>query len=62
MSETLSQNEIDELLQKALAGGLASSPVPATGPVRTELTPGEMEALGETLLRPDLLWLPKEER
>lgn len=22
----------------------------------------EMEALGETLLRPDLLWLPKEER
>jgi len=47
MSETLSQNEIDELLQKALAGELASSLVPATGPVMTELTPVEMDALGE---------------
>ena len=47
MSETLSQNEIDELLQQALAGDLTPSPAPTAGPARSELTPIEMDALGE---------------
>ncbi|MDD2457515.1 MAG: flagellar motor switch phosphatase FliY [Eubacteriales bacterium] len=47
MSETLSQNEIDELLQKALAGDLESSPEAGRTQTMTELSPIEMDALGE---------------